>query len=86
MSTEFDNILWEDLARAQQQLRRSLVALERLAHAIQQGQIDQPTRPDDHHLSRLLVLADLLLNEIQPWVNERVAVRRNGHHIPQTAR
>ena len=84
-SSSVDRILWEDLETAQQQLRRSLAALERLEQAIDQGQIDQPTRPDVRHLNRLAVLADLLLSEIQPWVDERAGVRRNGHRVTRPA-
>ena len=91
MSSALNGILWEDLVSAQQRLRSSLAALEMLQSAVESGRLGEPTRLDSRRLNHLLVLAELLHAEIQPWMDEHIGVRRNGHqsaggvHAPQTA-
>lgn len=67
------NVLWEDLSTAKNRVQQTLTALQALQRAIEEGQIDQPTRQDSKRLNRLAVLADLLYGEIQPWADEQPA-------------
>ncbi len=84
MPSALNDILWEDLTSAQRHLRKSLDALQTLQGAIEDGHLDDPTRLDSNRLNHLLVLAELLYAEIQPWVEERVGMRRNGHQPNST--
>ena len=68
MPSALNDILWEDLTSAQRHLRKSLDALQTLQGAIEDGHLDDPTRLDSNRLNHLLVLAELLYAEIQPWV------------------
>ncbi|MEW6579837.1 MAG: hypothetical protein AB1435_11655 [Chloroflexota bacterium] len=86
MSSTLNDILWEDLVNAQRQLRKCLDSLQTLQGAVEDGRLDDPTRLDSNRLNHLLVLAELLYAEIQPWVDERVGVRRNGHQPANGAR
>ena len=72
MQGAIESILWEDLSEAQSRIGKTLAVLQKLEHAIQEGQIDQPTHQDSKRLNRLMVLADLLYAEIRPWTDELV--------------
>ncbi len=61
------NVLWEDLSTAQDRIQQTLNALQALQRAIEAGQLEQPTRQDSKRLNRMMVLADLLYNETEPW-------------------
>ncbi len=65
-----DAILWEDLNNVQGQTDKAIQALHRIRRAIQEGQIGQPTHEDSKRLDRLMVLAELLLNEIRGWTTD----------------
>jgi hypothetical protein len=80
------SILWEDLSEVQARIEKVLVTLQTLQHAIEEGEIGQPTRQDSKRLNRLVVLADLLYAETRPWSEETEMVPgKNGHHSSATA-
>ena len=75
------NVLWEDLSTTQNRIQQTLTALQALQHAIEEGQIEQPTRQDSKRLNRMSVLADLLFHEIEPWTDAHpnLIVSGNGN-------
>ena len=78
----WNTVLWEDLDNTRSRVQHILAALQSLQHAIQTGQIDQPTRQDSKRLNRLAVLAELLYAEVRPWTDELPPVAQpsgNGH-------
>lgn len=79
------SLLWEDLDNAQARLQQTLNALQSLHHAIEAGQIDQPSRQDSKRLNRLMVLADLLYAEIGPLANNLIPVSQPTSTSPQPA-
>jgi hypothetical protein len=81
MTPDLHSILWEDLSEAQSRIGKTLAALQKLEHAIEEGQVDQPTHQDSNRLNRLMVLADLLYAEIRPWTEELLPTPRNNNGL-----
>lgn len=67
MPSDLKSVLWSDLADVQAQVNKTLATLHALQRAIDEGSIDQPSRQDSKRLNRLMVLADLLYSEVNPW-------------------
>lgn len=72
-----DLLLWEDLGLVCNKAHRADEMLHALLTSVQQGQLDQPTRQDSQHLNRLIVLADLLIDELKLWT-DNITPNGNG--------
>ena len=71
MPNDLKSVLWSDLVQVQAQIDKTLATLHALQSAIDNGAVDQPSRQDSKRLNRLMVLADLLYSEVNPW-NEKL--------------
>ena len=72
-----DLLLWEDLGLVYNKAHRANEMLQSLLDSVQQGRLDQPSRQDSQHLNRLIVLADLLIDELRLWTDD-IAPSSNG--------
>lgn len=70
MFTSHD-VLWEDLGLVDRKARQAVEMLQTMIKHVSEGQSDSPTRRDSQRLTRLMVIADLLCNELSAWVDER---------------
>jgi hypothetical protein len=64
------DVLWEDLDMAHSKAHHAVEMLQALIQNVRDGQLDSPTRRDSQRLTRLLVIADLLCNELTTWSDE----------------